>query len=90
MRGTASCGFVIRLSGLFFPPKKPLGSELEVWQVSVLSGRGGDKIRSRVWEKSKPEPSQHVICRLAALVGKWRPSTSALLAYPVLPSVLCG
>lgn len=71
MRGTASCVFA-QLSGLVDPPTqkkkiKTLGSELEVWQVSVLSGRGGEKIRSRVLEKSKPEASQHVICRQAAL-----------------------
>lgn len=54
MRAAASCVFA-QLSGLvdffFSLPQKPLGSELEVWQVSVLSGRGGEKIRSRVLEK---------------------------------------
>lgn len=52
----------------------------------MLSGTGGEKIRSRVLEKSEPEPSQRVICRQAALSLANR--GLAPLACPVLPDIL--
>lgn len=92
MRGTAShvfaqlSGLVDFFSFLFFSPssQKLFGSELEVWQVSVLSGRGEEKKDPEVWNES----SQRVICRRPALLlANGGPGPPACPVLPILSTV---